>query len=123
MPKTYSLSRKNDFDFLFSKGFRLRSHNFNLIYTSGRDSFRIAFIISKKNAKKSTDRNYSKRILREIVRRNLLNSLRDKKIHIALVCKTNLREYKAQRSFAQIQNEVLGLFEAIQNNCKFENLA
>jgi ribonuclease P protein component len=112
VPRKYSLRFKKDFDTLFKHGNRKYSKNFSVIFSRAEDS-KFAFIISKKNAAKATDRNYSRRLMREIIRTNCLDTI-NTPFHIAIVSKTNLTILKEHTSVDAIQQELVDLFQTIQ---------
>ncbi len=71
--KSLILTKKRDIDLLFSEGKRIRSQSFGLLFLPVEDadsSFRILISVPKKNIKKAVDRNYIKRCIREVLRKN-----------------------------------------------------
>jgi len=115
VPRTYSLRLKKDFDELFKKGKRRASRNFNIVFSPANE-LKVAFIISKKNAVLATHRNYSKRIMREIFRKEILLNIKTP-LHIAFISKTDLKELRKTTEFQQVKAEILSLFN-IQSSPK-----
>lgn len=114
MPKKYSLVYKKDFDNLFKKGHRLHSQHFTLVCDTA-PSLKVAFVAPKKHIKKATDRNYAKRITREITRKQLTALLtRTPTYHLAVMIKVNLRDLVQKNGFEAVQNELTGLLSRLR---------
>ena len=73
-PKELRLTHKRDIDTLFSKGERIKSHPFIILSykteTPMSVPFKLLISVPKRKFKKAVDRNYLKRCIREIVRKN-----------------------------------------------------
>lgn len=70
----HRLKKNRQFNFIFKKGEKVKSKNFNLfIIKSKFKTYKIGFSISKKEGK-ANKRNLLKRRLREIIRKNSLPS-------------------------------------------------
>lgn len=110
MPRSYSLNRKKDFDLLFSKGARRYSRNFSITFLPSNE-LKFAFIVSKKNVKKASHRNYTRRIMREIVRKNFLTTR--KTLYVSIISKTDLKELAKKVGFVSVQNELINLLRQV----------
>jgi ribonuclease P protein component len=89
MPRSFSLSRKKDFDSLFKKGIRKYSRFFTVVYAPA-DETKFGLIVQKKNVPHASDRNYCRRVMRETIRQQYLLSIK-KSFHIAIIVKSNLK--------------------------------
>ena len=107
MPRSYSLSKKRDFDTLFKTGKRINSKYFSIVYSPSKE-LKLAFIISKKVSKNAVDRNYSRRVIKEIIRKKFIPS-NNQSVNIAIVCKVNLRLIE----FSTIEDQLVNLLQTI----------
>lgn len=113
--KNERLCKKKDFDLLFISGNSLYQSFLKaqiFFFVSNNPEVKVAFVIPAKKIKRAVDRNYLKRIMREVYRKNkhiLIDSLQGKSIHIAFVYLTNeLVKYK------QMEQVLLLLLRQIQ---------
>lgn len=109
MPKDFSLKKKKLIDELFKSGRKAYSKNFTIFYNKS-DSLKFAYISPKKNFKNANSRNYIKRLIREIIREEILDSLKFKTYNFAILCRNDLKEL----NFNLIQLELKQLFNTIQ---------
>lgn len=115
MPRKYSLNKRKEISEIFRNGRRLHSNLFTLIYREST-SFKIAIVISKKNAKKATHRNYSKRVVREVIRKSLLSSNSvPPSLKLIVICKTNLYSIKKINGYEKIQKDIKFLISKLNN--------
>jgi ribonuclease P protein component len=114
MPRSYSFCGKKNFDRLFKIGRRRSSKNFSLVY-SPSDAFKFATIVPKKNVKKASSRNYSKRIMREIIRKEILPTHSQHLFIFAFICKTDLKTLKTTDPdlYNHMRDELLFLTKSI----------
>ncbi|MGQ9847395.1 MAG: ribonuclease P protein component [Bacteroidales bacterium] len=113
--KKEHLCKKKDFDLLFTSGKSL-NHSFlkaQIVFVdSEKPEVKVAFAVSSKKIKRAVDRNYLKRIMREVYRKNkhlLIDSLQDKSIYIAFIFLTNEIVY-----YKQMEDVLLLLLQQIQ---------
>ncbi|MEJ6589426.1 MAG: ribonuclease P protein component [Crocinitomicaceae bacterium] len=115
-PKELRLTHKKDIDHLFEKGQRLKSHPFVILYediTPKRGiPFKLLISVPKRNFKRAVDRNYLKRCIREIVRRNkeLLTKGDDKTLCIAI-----LYSFKTKLEFSRLEEGLLNGLKKIHS--------
>lgn len=112
MPKDSSLKRKKEIDQLFQKARRVHTPNFTLFYLNAPKN-KFVFIAPKKYFKTATERNYIKRLMREILRKSVLANLTSTKSY-ALMCRTSLKILKEKQGFQSISNELLDLFTKLK---------
>lgn len=117
MPRKYSLRYRKDFKELFTKGKKLYTKNFSLTYLKAEE-LKFGFIVTKKTSKKAHDRNYSKRVLREIIRKEIIPNF-ESNYHIALMCKKSLNTLKEEIGYEGIKSEIIYIFSLLK---KRENL-
>lgn len=116
MPKIYSLKLKKEFQKLYRNGIRKSSKNFSLVFMDSK-YLKFAIVVAKKDIPKATARVYSKRIIREIVRKDFLESAKTKKpLYISIQPKVNLQELIKSSSFEEVRKEVLALLSQINFN-------
>lgn len=114
-PKKEHLCKKKDFDFLFKNG-KSAYHSFlkaqYVFLTTNTPEVKVAFAVPAKKIKRAVDRNYIKRIMREVYRKNkflLKESLHHKSIYITFIFLTNkIVDYK------QMETVLLVLLQQIQ---------
>lgn len=99
--KKEHLCKKKDFDLLFIAGKSLYLSFLKaqvIFFDSEKPEVKVAFAIPSKKIKRAVDRNYLKRIMREVYRKNkhlLMDSLQGKSIYITFIFLTNeLVHYK-----------------------------
>jgi ribonuclease P protein component len=109
VPRTYSLTATKDFNELFQKGRRLSSKNFSIVYKPA-PRLKFAYIIAKKNVKFATHRNYSRRVIKEILKKEILPNIKSP-FYIALMCRSDLKEYMKTGEFESIKTELINLFK------------
>jgi ribonuclease P protein component len=112
VPRKYSLKYKRDFDYLFKNGIRKKSQNFSIVICDSNE-FKVAFIVSKKNIPKANRRIYSKRVAREIFRKEILDNISKYKKFIAITINTDLKEFIKSNSFSIIKSELVELLKQI----------
>ena len=116
MPKKYSLKLKKEFSRLYRNGIRKGSKNFSLTFMDS-SALKFAFVVAKKDIAKATARVYSKRIVREIVRKDFLPNCIDKKpLYISIQPKANLKVLVKEVGFEVIRKELLELLNQINFN-------
>ncbi|HOU99048.1 MAG TPA: ribonuclease P protein component [Bacteroidales bacterium] len=114
-PKKEHLCKKKDFELLFSNG-KSVYHSFLkaqfIFIDSENPEIKVAFAVPAKKIKKAIDRNYLKRIMREVYRKNkflLKDSLHKKSIYITFIFLTNERVH-----YKQMEEVLLLLLQQIQ---------
>ena len=114
MPRPYSLTGKKSFDKLFKSGYRKGSQNFSLVYLPSQ-STKIATIVTKKTVKKASSRNYAKRVMRDIIRKEVLPLFHDRPTTLAFICKTDLKTLKSKTPdfYKLVTQELLFLTKSI----------
>jgi len=115
MEATYSkaekLKKKKNIDLLFSQGKSVSKYPLRLVYVvleEPTDTFEFGVSVSKRYFKKAVDRNYFKRVLREVYRlnKNILYSGIDKPYAIMFFYQT-----KERLSYAEIDEKTKLLFQ------------
>ena len=115
-PKELRLTHKKDIDHLFAKGRRLKSHPFVIIceeiMPKAGIPFKVLISVPKRNFKLAVDRNYLKRCIREVVRRNkdLLIKGEDKTFCIAI-----LYSFKTKLEFSRLEEGLLNGLKKIHS--------
>lgn len=115
-PKELRLTHKGDIDILFSKGNRIKSHPFIILYNKTETPmsvpFKLLISVPKRNFKKAVDRNYIKRCIREVVRKNkesLSDENKDTTFHVAI-----LYSFKTKLSFNELEISLLTAINKIE---------
>ena len=111
MPKDLSLKLKKDFQRLFKSGIRKSSKHFTIIFIDSI-SLKFAFIVDAKTMPTAAHRNYSKRIMREIVRTYFLTSI-SKPLHIGIRPLIDLKNLVKEIGFEKVENELIELLKTI----------
>jgi ribonuclease P protein component len=114
--KEYKLCSKILIDKLFQEGKRLRFDPFSLVYLSMEFDFKAPFqvliSVPKKQFKRAHDRNYVKRRIREILRKNKLfldlQQAGNNKILLAVVYNFN-----QQLTFAEMEQKLVAALEKL----------
>ena len=112
-PKELRLTHKRAIDTLFSKGERIKSHPFIILYHKTEipmsAPFKLLISVPKRNFKKAVDRNYIKRCIREIVRKNketISSGNKDVTLSIAI-----LYSFKTKLPFWELEVALLKSFK------------
>jgi len=119
--KEYKLCSLILIDKLFQEGKRLRFDPFSLVYLTGNYEFKTPFqvliSVPKKQLKRAHDRNYVKRRIREILRKNKLfldlQQAGNNKILLAVVYNFN-----QQLTFAEMEQKLVVALEKLSNKLK-----
>lgn len=99
---------KNEIQKLFKEG-KKRATNFFLIYYNTTNTpTKSSVIISKKTAPSAVERNYCKRIVREIVRKEILPKLK-KEVSFVLIIKQNLKN----TPFTELSSEIKSIIKYV----------
>jgi ribonuclease P protein component len=111
-PKHEKLKSKTVIDLLFSKGKSVAVHPLRLVYVESEEAnepkIKIGVSVSKKYFKKAVDRNYYKRILREVYRlnKNIFTENLNKSYAMMLFYQT-----REQHNYQDINEKTVALFE------------
>ncbi len=114
--KEYKLCSKILIDKLFQEGKRLRFDPFSLVYLSMEFDFKAPFqvliSVPKKQFKRAHDRNYVKRRIREILRKNkvFLDLQQDTNNKILLAVVYNFNQ---QLTFAEMEQKLVTALEKL----------
>ncbi|MFY7945143.1 MAG: ribonuclease P protein component [Crocinitomicaceae bacterium] len=119
--KEYKLCSRILIDKLFQEGKRLRFDPFSLVYLTGNHEFKTPFqvliSVPKKQFKRAHDRNYVKRRIREILRKNKsfldLQQADNNKILLAVVYNFN-----QQLTFAEMEQKLVTALEKLSTKLK-----
>jgi ribonuclease P protein component len=119
--KEYKLCSRILIDKLFQEGKRLRFDPFSLVYVIGNYEFNTPFqvliSVPKKQFKRAHDRNYVKRRIREILRKNKLfldlQQTGNNKILLAVVYNFN-----QQLTFAEMEQKLVVALEKLSTKLK-----
>lgn len=119
-PKSEKLKSKKTIDLLFTEGKSVSKFPLRLVYIALEETdakTTVGVSVSKKYFKRATDRNYFKRVLREVYRQHqhLLHGCIDQPYGFMLFYQTSER-----LPYAKIQEKTLQLFEkfSAQVGCK-----
>jgi ribonuclease P protein component len=115
VPRQYSLKLRSDFKRLYKHGIRKNSKNFQIIFVDA-DSLKFGYLVKKDDIKRANRRNYTKRVIREIVRKEIFPIFQDKKMHVGISCKVDLKELRKTVEFKEIQDELIALIQQINFN-------
>lgn len=112
-PKTEKLKAQKHIDLLFSKGKSVSKYPLRLVYIQLDETLdtglHIGVSVSKKYFKRANKRNYFKRVLREVYRKNktlIYEAIGDKPYAIMLFYQT-----KDTLSYQEIEEKALDLFK------------
>ena len=119
--KEYKLCSRILIDKLFQEGKRLRFDPFSLVFAQGEFEFKAPFqvliSVPKKQFKRAHDRNYVKRRIREILRKNKsfldLQQADNNKILLAVVYNFN-----QQLTFAEMEQKLVAALEKLSTKLK-----
>ncbi len=115
MPRVYSLKLRKAIQRLYRFGIRKNSKNFQILFVNA-ESLKVGFFVAKKDILKASHRVYSKRLIRETVRKSILNNIAGQKMHIGISIKTDLKELIKSVKYDEIEKEVINLFKLINFN-------
>ena len=115
--KSFILSKQTEIDELFSKGKRVRNKAFTILYQKVPftvSPFQVLISVPKRKIKKAVYRNYLKRCIREVVRKNkeLLisqDNITEKSVHFAIIYNVD-----SKLDYSNIEKHLLDLFKKIQ---------
>lgn len=108
LPEKNRLPLSSELERVKGQGQVFQGKFFGLIVAPGKETPRFGFIISTKVAKKASQRNRAKRILREAVRGNL--GLLPRAVDGVFLAKKKI----IGRPFFEVEKEVTGLFEKVK---------
>lgn len=119
--KEYKLCSQILIDNLFQEGKRLRFDPFSLVFLTGKYDFKSPFqvliSVPKKKFKKAHDRNYVKRCIREILRKNKVfldhQHSTEKKILLAVVYNFN-----QHLTFVEMEQKLVTALEKLNTKLK-----
>ncbi len=121
-PKTEKLKKKKVIDFLFSEGKYVTNHPLRLVYVKLENSdipIQIGVSVSKRFFKKAVDRNYFKRVLREVYRLNKFPLLENLDAPYAMML---FYQTKSKLSYQEINEKAIELFAKFSEKIKEHNL-
>ncbi len=117
-PKHEKLKSRTLIDQLFSEGKSVTKYPLRLVYAQvgelNDSKIKIGVSVSKKHFKKAVDRNYYKRVLREVYRLNkgaLLDIIEDNNYAFMLLYQT-----KDRLTYQEINEKTIQLFEKFQKD-------
>jgi ribonuclease P protein component len=118
-PREEKLKSQKIIELLFTSGSSVSKYPLRLVYVEIPENFEENFLfgvsVSKKYFKKATDRNYFKRVLREVYRKNqvTLKEITNKKMAYMFFYQT-----KDKLSYKEINEKTIQLFEKMSENFK-----
>jgi ribonuclease P protein component len=128
MQKLVMLKKTDEFSSVFSFRKRISSSIFLVHYMpNGTQQTKIGFIVAKKVAKLAVDRNYMRRVLRELCRHNsALNLTSDSLVSVNIDAATNIgvdaiiqvQKKFGNADFSKIEQELNVIFDKIQSRLK-----
>ncbi|MDO8961867.1 MAG: ribonuclease P protein component [Methylophilus sp.] len=102
------LKKTDEFSSVFSFRKRISSHFFVVHYRpNDTQVMRIGFVVAKKVAKHAVDRNYMRRVLREICRHGLMVNLEADAV-------IQVHKKFVHQDFSQVKQELNVIFDKIQ---------
>jgi ribonuclease P protein component len=128
MQKLVMLKKTDEFSSVFSFRKRISSSIFLVHYMpNGTQQTKIGFIVAKKVAKLAVDRNYMRRVLRELCRHNsALNLTNDSLVSVNIDGNANIgvdaiiqvQKKFGNADFSKIEQELNTIFDKIQSRLK-----
>lgn len=112
--KEYKLCGKTTIDSLFSEGSIVKSFPFKLIFrfVDTSPELKFLFVVPKKLIRKAHDRNYLKRCMREIIRKNKVTFTESNTgIHIAI-----LYQQQQRLPYKQLEQKLMKAISAFAKN-------
>ena len=109
---------KDDFDEVFnSSSINVSSENFRALILIKYDNFRLGMILPKKNIKLAIQRNYLKRIIRDLS----IDIFAESKVSLVVVSKRRILDFKKDRLRREIKTLFLNLTKKLneKNNYIF----
>jgi ribonuclease P protein component len=132
MQKIVMLKKTDEFSSVFSFRKRISSSVFLVHYMpNGTQQTRIGFIVAKKIAKLAVDRNYMRRVLRELCRHNsVVNLTSDALASVNIETDANIgvdaiiqvQKKFSNADFAKIEQELKVIFDKIQSRLKAQKV-
>ena len=123
--KKYKLCSKIQIDEVFVSGFRISQFPLQALVIptvlSETIPFKILISVPKKRLKKAVDRNYIKRLLREVIRKNKLNLesfLIQNKIQLAICV---IYSSSDEINYLELETKISKLFNKIINHVSEQN--
>jgi ribonuclease P protein component len=114
-PKELRLTHKREIDNLFSKGSKIKSHPFIILYNKTETPlsvpFKLLISVPKRNFKKAVDRNYLKRCIREVIRKNKESLSSENKD--TTLCVAILYSFKTKLPFNELESSLLKALKKI----------
>jgi ribonuclease P protein component len=105
LPAEARLHEQKEFQKVLKKGQKIFGRMVVIRFLSGMPDCKMGLIVSTKVAKNATDRNRIKRLLREVVRREYLSSM--KRVWLVIIAKTDI----VDKDYIQIKMELGELFK------------
>lgn len=123
--KEYKLCSKIQIDQVFASGFRISQFPLQALVLSTIFSetipFKVLISVPKKRIKKAVDRNYVKRLLREVIRKNKLNLetfLIQQNIQLAICIVYSTSE---EMNYSELETKINKLFNKLINHVSEQN--
>ncbi|MFM7668922.1 MAG: ribonuclease P protein component [Bacteroidota bacterium] len=123
--KEYKLCSKIQIDQVFASGFRISQFPLQALVLSTTFSetipFKVLISVPKKRIKKAVDRNYVKRLLREVIRKNKLNLetfLIQQNIQLAICIVYSTSE---EMNYSELETKINKLFNKLINHVSEQN--
>ena len=109
---------KDDFDEVFNNPtHKISSENFRALILITNSKFRLGMILPKKNIKLAVQRNYLKRIIRNLS----IDVFAESKVSLVVVSKKRILDFKKDKLRREIKTLFLNLIKKLneKNNCIF----
>ena len=123
--KDYKLCSKIQIDTVFSSGHRISQFPLQALILPASFAetipFKLLISVPKKRIKKSVDRNYIKRLLREVIRKNKLNLetfLIENNIQLAICLIYSTSE---EMNYSELETKIRKLFNKLMNHVSEQN--
>lgn len=124
--KEYKLCSKIQIDQVFARGFRISQFPLQGLvlptYFSQNTPFKVLITVPKKKIKKAVNRNYIKRLIREVIRKNKLyleTFLLENKIQLAICIIYSSQE---EMNYLELEDKINKLFKKLINHVSQQNL-
>ncbi len=108
LPQQHRLSKDKEIDLVKKEGVLHRSKNFGLLVLDNKDVFKAGIIVSKKVYKKATDRNRSRRLIREALRQILPEVSNN--VYVLFLVNRNL----INADLNEIKKDILAVFKTAE---------
>jgi len=111
LPPSSRITRSREILALLRRGRKRKTSHLDVFFLSSNESRPRVGIVVPKHRRRVVDRNWVKRRLRELSRRELLPRLREEGLHLDLLIRARMEAYEA--SYQELQRELLEVTEEL----------